>query len=268
MLNNFIEDPSKTRCTLELGDPLKPKSLKYKTTLTNLKPSKLYTVLVNNFFDGAQIGISSESKNILVHQFGFQTSRYKDFEEQVQSYFVDEEKTKEALYDVNVNLDQERIDALHYLIAPKTDTATNALSDSMATKYQHLFDRATEGILKLSPLDPAQGTEVNRIVDTNTGATIALLVRNPEPFNIPKMPLEEIQDTISVLDELENPISGYSVLHSKDYSQALIMHSGKIISGIENLKIRFKYKMWNNEGNSPLTNTIDTQILPLYNTNL
>ncbi|WDF64519.1 hypothetical protein [Flavobacterium sp. KACC 22763] len=268
MLNNFIEDPSKTRCALVLGNPLKPKSLKYKTTLTNLKPSKLYTVLVNNFFDGAQIGISSESKNILVHQFGFQTSRYEDFKEQVQSYFVDKEKTKEALYDVNVNLDQERIDALHYLIAPKTDTATNALSDSMATKYQHLFDRATEGILKLSPLDPAQGTEVNRIIDTNTGATIALLVRNPEPFNIPKIPLEEIQDTISVLDELGNPISGYSVLHSKDYSQALIMHSSKIISGIENLKIRFKYKMWNNEGSGPLTNTIDTQILPLYNTNL
>ena len=169
---------------------------------------------------------------------------------------------------MNVNLDQERIDALHYLIAPKTDNVTNAMSDSMAAKYQHLFDRATEGILKLSPLDPAQGTEVNRIIDTNTGATIALLVRNPEPFNIPKMPLEEIQDTISVLDELENPISGYSVLHSKDYSQALIMHSSKTISGIENLKIRFKYKMWNNEGSDPLTNTIDTQTLPLYNTNL
>ncbi|KAF2507130.1 hypothetical protein EYY60_21730 [Flavobacterium zhairuonense] len=268
MLNNFIGDPSTMRCILDLGQPLKPKSLKYKTTLTNLKPSKLYTVLVNNFFDGAQIGISSESKNILVHQFGFQTSRYKNFEEQVQSYFVNEEKTKGALYDVNVNLDQERIDALHYLIAPKTDNATNALSDSMATKYQHLFDRATEGILKLSPLDPAQGTEVNRIIDTNTGATIALLIRNPEPFNIPKMPLEEIQETISVLDELENSISGYSVLHSKDYSQALIMHNSKIISGIENLKIRFKYKMWNNDGNGPLTNIIDTQILPLQNTNL
>ncbi|PIF60074.1 hypothetical protein [Flavobacterium sp. 2] len=268
MLNNFIEDPSKMRCTLELGQPLKPKSLKYKTTLTNLKPSKLYTVLVNNFFDGAEIGVSSESKNILVHQFGFQTSRYKDFKEQVQSYFVDKEKTKEALYNVDANLDQERIDTLHYLIAPKIDTATNALSDSMATKYQHLFDRAIEGILKLSPLDPAQGTEVNKIINTNTGETVALLIRNPEPFNIPKMPLEEIQDSISVLDELENPISGYSVLHSKDYSQALIMHSSKTISGIENLKIRFKYKMWNNEGSSSLTNTIDTQILPLHNTNL
>ncbi|WP_278022529.1 hypothetical protein [Flavobacterium ginsengisoli] len=254
---------------LTLGDPLKPKSLKYKTTLTNLKPSKLYTVLVNNYFDGAQIGVTSESKNILVHQFGFQTSRYKDFKEQIESYFTDQEKTKGALYDVNVNMNQERIDALHYLIAPKVSNATNSLSDSMATKYQHLFDRAFEGILKLSPLDPAQTTEVNKIIDTNTGATIALLVRNPEPFNIPKMPLEEIQDTISVLDELGNVRSDYSVLHSKDYSQALIMNPDKTILEVEKLKIKFKYKMWNTEGNgtSP-TSTLDTQILPLNNINL
>jgi len=268
IVNNFISD-NPGICSLTLGDPLKPKSLKYKTTLTNLKPSKLYTVLVNNYFDGAQIGVTSPSKNTLVHQFGFQTSRYKDFEEQIQSYFIDTEKINGALYDVNVNLDQERIDALYYLIAPKTENATNTLSDSMASKYQHLFDRATEGILKLSPLDPAQRTEANRIIDINTGATIALLIRNPEPFNIPKMPLEEIQDSISVLDELENPISEYSVLHSKDYSQALIMHNSKTISEAEILKIKFKYKVWNTEGNGiPLTTTFDTQILPLQNINL
>ncbi len=205
----------------------------------------------------------------MVHQFGFQTSRYKDFKEQIESYFTDQEKTKGALYDVNVNMNQERIDALHYLIAPKVSNATNSLSDSMATKYQHLFDRAFEGILKLSPLDPAQTTEVNKIIDTNTGATIALLVRNPEPFNIPKMPLEEIQDTISVLDELGNVRSDYSVLHSKDYSQALIMNPDKTILEVEKLKIKFKYKMWNTEGNgtSP-TSTLDTQILPLNNINL
>lgn len=268
IVNNFISD-NPGICNLTLGDPLKPKSLKYKTTLTNLKPSKLYTVLVNNYFDGAQIGVTSESKNILVHQFGFQTSRYKDFKEQIESYFTDQEKTKGALYDVNVNMNQERIDALHYLIAPKVSNATNSLSDSMATKYQHLFDLAFEGILKLSPLDPAQTTEVNKIIDTNTGATIALLVRNPEPFNIPKMPLEEIQDTISVLDELGNVRSDYSVLHSKDYSQALIMNPDKTILEVEKLKIKFKYKMWNTEGNgtSP-TSTLDTQILPLNNINL
>lgn len=268
ILNNFIEDNS-LKCSLTLGDPLKPKSLKYKTTLTNLKPSKLYTVLVNNYFEGAQIGVSSKSTNILVHQFGFQTSRYKDFEEQVQSYFIGEEKTGKALFDITVNLNQERIDALYYLIAPKAANATNILSDSMASKYQHSFDCAFEGILKLSPLDPAQSTEVNKIIDANTGLTIALLVRNPEPFNIPKIPLGEILDTISVLDELGNTISEYSVLHSKDYSQALIMHRDKTILDIEKLQIKFKYKMWNTEGNgTSLTSTLDTQILPLNNINL
>lgn len=271
ILNNFIEDTSTMKCNLELGNPLKPKSLKYKTSLTNLKPSKLYTVLVNNYFDGAQIGVTSQSKNILVHQFGFQTSRYKDFEEQVQSYFLDEEKTKGAIYDVNVNMDQGRIDALYYLIAPKSENIINALSDSIAAKYQHLFDRAIEGILKLSPLDPSQNTEVNRIIDTNSGATIALLIRNPEPFNIPKMPLDEIKNTITVLDGSGNLKSEYNVLYSKDYSQALIMNNNKMISEQEekNLKIKFEYKMWNTEGNgTSLTNTLDSQILPLHNINL
>jgi hypothetical protein len=266
ILNNFIKDTSTMKCSLELGNPLKPKSLKYKTSLTNLKPSKLYTVLVNNYFDGAQTGVTSESKNILVHQFGFQTSRYKDFQEQVQSYFLDEEKTKGAVYDVKINIDQNRIDALYYLIAPKSENITNALSDSIAAKYQHLFDRAIEGILKLSPLDPAQNTEVNRIIDINSGATVALLIRNPEPFNIPKIPLEEIQNTIAVLDGAGNLKSEYSVLHSKDYSQVLIMNNNKMISEEEekNLKIKFEYKMWNTEGNgTSLTNILDTQILPL-----
>nr|WP_199000520.1 hypothetical protein [Flavobacterium sp. ASV13] len=270
ILNNFISD-NPNICSLDLGLPLKPKSLKYKTSLTNLKPSKLYTVLVNNYFDGAQIGVTSQSKNILVHQFGFQTSRYKDFEEQVQSYYTNQEKTNKALYDINVYLNQERIDALHYLIAPKTNAVTNALSDSMASKYQHLFDCSIEGILKLSPLDPAQSTEVNRIIDTNSGATIALLIRNPEPFNIPKMPLDEIKKTITVLDASGNLKSEYSILHSKDYSQALIMNSNKMISEEEeqNLKIKFEYKMWNTEGNgTSLTSTLDTQILPLHNINL
>jgi len=263
ILNNFIKDTSTMKCSLELGNPLKPKSLKYKTSLTNLKPSKLYTVLVNNYFDGAQIGVTSKSKNILVHQFGFQTSRYKDFQEQVQSYFLDEEKTKGEMYDVKVNMNQDRIDALYYLIAPKSENITNALSNSIAAKYQHLFDRAIEGILKLSPLDPAQNTEVNRIINTNSGETIALLIRNPEPFNIPKMPLEEIQNTIAVLDGAGNLKSEYSVLHSKDYSQALIMHRDKTIPA-EELKIKFEYKMWNTEGNgTSVTNILDTQILPL-----
>ncbi|SHH27132.1 hypothetical protein [Flavobacterium defluvii] len=267
LINNILTDKSAMRCSLEWVEPIKPKSYRYEVELTNLKPSKLYTVLVNNFFDDTQHGTTSLSKNILVHQFGFQTSKYKNFEEQIQSYYLNEDKSHSALYDVNLDLVQDQIDALHDVIALEQ----NDLSDGLVTKYQHSFDRVIEGILKMSPLDPAQNTEVNKIIDTNTGNVIALLVRNPEPFNIPKMPLEEIKDSIVVVDALGNTKADYKVLHSKDYSQAIIMHNSKMISE-ENLTIQFDYRMWKN-GGTELTESIDKQTIEvqlseLENTNL
>ncbi|MTH18287.1 hypothetical protein [Flavobacterium sp. LC2016-01] len=267
LINNILTDKAAMRCSLTWGEPLKPKSYRYEVELIDLKPSKLYTVLVNNFFDDALHGTTSESKNVLVHQFGFQTSRYKDFEEQIQSYYLSENESHRALYDVKLNLDQNQIDALHDVITNQQ----NDLSDALVTKYQHSFDRAIEGILNMSSLDPAQNTEVNKIIDANTGNIIALLIRNPEPFNIPKMPLEEIKDSISVVDQSLNPKTEYAVLHSKDYSQALIMNLDKVIPK-DNLTIQFDYRMWKN-GGTALTESIDkqnieVQLSELENTNL
>lgn len=284
LVNNFIKAKPEMKCIIDLGDPLQPKSYGYEVTLTDLKPSKLYTVLANNYFDSNQNGKVDAKENVLVHQFGFQTSRYKSFEEQIQSYKIDEVTNRNALFDVKVSLDQERIDSLYHLAAAKT--VLNALSDSLTLKYQHSFDRAIEGILKLSPLDPAQNTEVNKIIDTNTGKIIALLIRNPEPFNIPKMPLKEIKDTIAVvtvtLDAHGNKVytkkADYEVLHSKDYSQVLIMHKDKIILEPA-LDILFDYRKWSNEVTAvndikPLTSSINKQDLHIQlkpeseNTNL
>ncbi|MEN2416394.1 hypothetical protein [Flavobacterium mesophilum] len=259
LLNNLIEainNPANSnenaviKCELQLGDPLKPKSYAYAAELRNLKPSKLYTLLVNNSF-------GNEQK--LVHQFGFQTSRYENFQEQVLSYTIDETESRKALFDVTTTLEEDQIAALYHLVAG--ESGPNTLTDSIATKYQHVFDRAIEGVLKLSPLDPAQTTEVNRIIDTNTGETIALLVRNPEPFNIPKMPLEEVSNTIKVInseaDVITNPDFNqeYKVLHSKDYAQVLIMHSSRKITASD-LNLRFELRTWNNNGEKLPDNTV------------
>lgn len=277
LINNFINANPEMKCSLTLGQPLKPKSYGYTVTLTDLKPSKLYTVLVNNYFDVNQNDTEQDGENVLVHQFGFQTSRYRDFAEQVQSFIIDETESRKALFNVELNLVQDQIDALYHLVS--ASVSANTLSDSIALKYQHPFDRAIEGVLKLSPLDPAQNTEVNRIIDTNTGDIKAILIRNPEPFNIPKMPLEEIKDSVKVLygeeDVLADPEkvlhsfnNEYKVLHSKDYSQVLIMHDSKQISGTKKLNVQFEYRMWNNEGTqvggkTPLTLSVDKQLLEI-----
>ncbi|GAA6764912.1 hypothetical protein AAFH68_08460 [Flavobacterium sp. CGRL1] len=284
LVNNFINAQPDMKCGKLLGDPLQPKSFGYEVQLTDLQPSKLYTVLANNYFDANQNKKVDEKENVLVHQYGFQTSRYKSFEEQIQSYNTDEATDRKALFEINVNINQEQIDALYHLTASKTEA--NELSDSIALKYQHSFDRAIEGVLKLSPLDPAQNTEVNKIIDSNTGKITALLIRNPEPFNIPKIPLKEIQNTISVVDitrdAAENKVytkkDKYQVLHSKDYSQVLIMHDDKFIQD-GSLNILFDYRMWNNNETAVnetrlLTSSIDKQDIQIQlypeseNTNL
>lgn len=246
LLQNLIkgskEDPE-MECSIQIGEALQPKSFGYTVTLTDLKPSKLYTVLVQNFFDDKQNGTLSESENVLVHQFGFQTSRYRNFEEQVHSFEIDAATATKSQFDVQLSLSDNQVASLKNVIFGLADP----LSASIALKYQHLFDRAMEGILKLSPLDPAQTTEVNRIINTNTGDVIALLVRNPEPFNIPKIPLEEIKNTVSVVDDAGLQKANYKVLHSKDYSQVLIMCDSNKITDTT-LKINFEYRMWNTQG--------------------
>ena len=277
MLKNLAENTSGMKCTLKIGTALKPKSYGYEVKLTDLKPSKLYTVLVNNYYDLNPDPIAN-GKNVLVHQFGFKTSRYKNFREQVESFYtpIDENESRKAIFDVNLSLAQNQVDALYHLVsAAVTD---NALSNAITTEYLHPFDRAIDGILKMSPLDPAQSTEVNRIVDTVTGDVVALLIRNPEPFNIPKIPLSEIKDTIIIGNPGIETINGidkeifiknpdFKVLHSKDYSQVLIMHDSKKIAQAENgLNILFEYREWNNDrtvinGLVPLTLSAKKQIL-------
>lgn len=268
LLRNLAKD---NHCALVIGDGIQPKSYSYEVSLTDLKPSKLYTILVNNYYDLSP-DPNVKGENILVHQFGFKTSRYKNFKEQIQSFYtpIDESESRKAIFDVNLSLTQGQVDALYHLVSAAV--TPNPLSDAIATEYLHPFDRAIDGILKMPPLDPAQSTEVNRIVDTVTGNIVALLIRNPEPFNIPKMPLEEIKDTILVgsthiemVDNEENveftKNNLYKVLHSKDYSQALIMLENNAITET-GLSIQFEYRMWNDAG-TPLTVPKSSEIINL-----
>ncbi|CAA9199046.1 hypothetical protein [Flavobacterium collinsii] len=246
MLQNMIKGSRpELRCSIQIGDIIKPKSYGYEVKLTDLKPSKLYTILVKNYFDENQDNTPTDKENVLVHQFGFQTSRYRDFAEQVNSYKLSEEPVRKALFDIPLSLSEDQITSLNNVILGVNDPLSNAF----ALKYQHLFDRAIEGILKISPLDPAQSTEVNRIINTKTNEVVALLVRNPEPFNIPKIPLDEIKNTVAVIDNAGMANTNYKVLYSKDYAQMLIMNDNKKITE-NSLKLKFEYRMWNNNGST------------------
>jgi hypothetical protein len=226
-----------TSCVITGGNRILPKTKVRSIQLTNLKPQKLYTALVNNYYNGITVE---------VHNYGFQTSRYANFSEQVNSYLLDDGNGNQqaAIFKISLDTSTATIDTAYSLIQKNPDTIAQGLEN----RYLDYFDRTIEGVLGIKPLPPAVSTEFNAIADQNTGDTIALLIRNPEPFNDPKIPENEIENTIQILNNVnDEPDGNYKVLHSKDYAQVLIMRSNKKITNPE-LRIRFRYLLW--DGNA------------------
>ncbi|WP_261512704.1 hypothetical protein [Chryseobacterium paludis] len=258
---------------------VKPKSTYRIATPKKLKPQKLYTAQVLNFYWGTDtIDLANITEQIKqdyakeVHKFVFQTSRYKDFEAQVSSYLIDYkdenglDKKKPAVYSIEKSLTADKINAAWDIINtdPK-NVCTNPLSQAIAMQYQHPFDRIVQGLFGVTPQEDAPTTEFNKIIDPATGKVIAILVRNPEPFNHPKIPIENINrvkgSTVDLNDPKNQgmievvkpnssgkllPDSNYSMIYSKDYAQALIMNTGKSI--VENeMNFQFIYKVWNGD---------------------
>lgn len=250
-----------------VGDDIelvKPKS-NYRVIIPKkLKPQKLYTVQVLNFYWGTEDfdiqNIQQEDKVKYakeVHQFVFQTSRYKDFEQQIMSCFIPYEdengnsQEKQAVYTVEKAMETDKISAAMDVVKG----ISNPLSEQIALQYSDPFDRIMEGLFGISPLEEAVTTEFNKIIDTNTGKTIALLIRNPEPFNHPKIPADQISRNAEIpgMIEVLNPSkhfgeeptinTNYYFLYSKDYAKAIVMNDEQIQNS--ELNFQFIYKIWN-----------------------
>ena len=246
---NYINDNSNAiQCDLKIGEPIVPNSYAYNVTLTNLRPRKLYTALLYNAFDVNNSGLLEDTESEEVHQFVFQTSRYQNFEQQINSYWLRDLDTdgtviseRQAVFEIPLSLSNDEIDTAYNIVAGNLD----ANSEALELQYYDLFNRAMEGVLGFNPIDPSENTEFNVLKNSNTNKTIGVLIRNPEPFNIPKIPLDVIEGTIAVVFASSgNPNNTYKVLYSKDYSQALIMHDSKEIT-VDTLNFRFQYKIWN-----------------------
>ena len=255
-LEGMIEN-GELPCEIDLGERIKPKSKYFNVTLTNLKPQKLYTALLYNAFEKTTNNVISEQ----VHEFVFQTSRYLNFEEQVNSYLIIDEETsnqKQAVFELNKSLSSTAIQKAYEIITnPNAQTNDYPLAD----RYQDLFDRIIEGVWKISPIDPPVRTEFVKIINNATQEVIAIWLRSPEPFNNPKIPLNEIEDTIAIINSSDNIDNNYKVLYNKDYAQALIMHSGLKITTSE-INVRFQYKNWNGD-EYEVVDTIQVQNISL-----
>ncbi len=297
--NSTNANPGNTHCGIELGDAVPPNVKMRTVKLTNLKPEKLYTAIVYSAYDADGNGEIADqmddgkppkikyAESWPIHEFGFLTSRYANFREQVMSYKLDENDvngsvpaSRQAVYEISMNLSAAQVSNLYALVGNKPNTVTDALRKD----HPHEFDRALEGILQMSPLNPPTHTDFVKIVQVRTRDLIAILVRNPEPFNDPRIPLEYMFDRTNehgVLEEGALKVLGskgagakYKVLWSKDFSQALIMHEDKKIIA-EQLRFQFIYKTWDgnksryivkNENDIPeedRKNTIITELITI-----
>jgi len=244
-------------CTA-ITEPLDPLSYYRKIETRRLKPQKLYTVQIMNFFWGtATIDPEQITPDIkdqyaqIIHEYVFQTSRYRNFEDQVKSYYMYGEDgvtvENQAVYTIEKELDVTVLAAALSTI----DGAPDAMSQSLETQFLDPFDRIVEGLFGLPMLQKAVRTEVNRIVDTNTGTVQAFLVRNPEPFNNPRFPLDVITGTSSHKGMIEvlfpdqvGADTSYRVLYSKDYARAIIMYAPGAITAAT-IHFNFVYRTWN-----------------------
>jgi hypothetical protein len=213
------------------GDMIKLASVSTSVTPQYLKPLKLYTAVVNNVYQG---------QTRKVHDFVFQTSRYPDFAAQVNSYQLDDGKgnQRDAIFRIDVPLSVPDISLMFDVISGNMSAPNAALAGTWADP----FDRLVEGVMKLAPLDAAISTEFNVVHNSVTHAVVAVWIRNPEPFNDPKLPDDVLKRSLGVMNGL-NPDPTYEVLFSKDRSQAFVMHPSRVIP-VTQVKFRFAYIEW------------------------
>lgn len=188
-----------------------PGGVQAEISVERLKPLKLYLAVLKAAFGAAE----SE-----VHRFNFQTSRYDDFAGQVNSYRLhdrDGAYLKDAVFDdLAVTLDPTRVARISALLADAYPP-----DDPLVQEYADPFDRLVDGILNLGPLDPPAGTDFNLVRSRDDGRVIGILVRNPEPFNDPRVPAAGLASTI-VLSQPGAAPDAFTTLHSRDRSRAFV----------------------------------------------
>lgn len=236
-------------------EPLIPMDLS-SGKMVNLKPLKLYTAqFVAHYNPRINGGFSAEGFEAVVHSYVFQTSRYGSFAEQVNSYILKSEEVDEEIVIVRAAVYPVVIDgAINATLAQKVivgDLANYTESElQLVQQYADRFDQLMNGVLAIDAnrLQTMVNTEFNLV--KNNGKLIGILIRNPEPFNDPKIPTEVIQDSIELRvhngTDYVNP-EDFIAVHSKDRSQVFITNSNYSfeIDLESKLQFTFKYKTYN-----------------------
>jgi hypothetical protein len=240
ILNNMITQGTPCVQTTTI-DPLMLNSV---FTLPELKPLKLYTAVFTLKYRGATSGAAysvDDTREVL--RYCFQTSRYRSFSEQVNSYKLKEVSgtvVKAAVFNVEKAFAGNEIPKAQLIVGN-----TLPLDDQLHQDFGDRFNRLLEGALKLEAIDPPQTTEFNIIRQSGSNRILGVLVKNPEPFNDPKMISGKAQpnagaplptpDLNALTNTVELSVNGQPVnlckaIYSKDASQVFITNTNNAMN--------------------------------------
>jgi hypothetical protein len=208
-----------------------------------LQPLKLYTAIFNLRFK-KQSDPGYVTRELL--RYCFQTSRYADLAVQVDSYKLKVDPTDGTVLKAAVFEAGRAFAAAEIALAASVLDDTMPAGDPLRQTFADPFNRLIEGALKLEALHPPTGTEFNIVRDTASGRVLGLLVKSPEPWNDPKIPVSDLAGSIRLsVDGGDTAL--YKAVHSKDLSQAFLTNADNSMtlpSGAT-LDLTFDSRQWN-----------------------
>jgi len=228
---------------------LTPNGINNSVTPANpLEPLKLYTAIYQAAYQPGSVTMTAPQKR-QVHAYGFQTSRYKDFNEHISSYILQKNATtmaieKEAVYELKKAFLPATI-----LRAQQTLDGTLPKSDQLHQEAAINFDKLIDRLFEFKELEPAEYLQFNLVIDTNTSNILGILLRSPEPFNDPKTPIAELNSTI--LMEVNtgsgyDSSTNYAVQFSKDRASAFVTNADNSLNVLRGThRFTFTYKLYN-----------------------
>ena len=212
-----------------------------------LLPATLYTALFSSVYK-----TPAEEKSIEVHKYAFMTSRYSSFEEQLKSFILNDEPGKEEYAIGTILFSATPADINERLLAMINENENTANPDD-SLKYKGRYDRILYGGLAIKQLPAPGSTFISLLLNMDPVAPgqkqlLGILIRNPEPFNDPKL-TEELRAGTAELqlrlpDETELAPDSFIYIHSADTSGVLITNAAmNIPAGL--VSFRFRYRMYN-----------------------
>ena len=186
-----------------------------------------------------------------VHKFSFMSSRFATFQEQAGSFIINNASGAEqyAMYTKGFAFSDNYInDTLKQLVRSST-------SDDLSSvrRYAVPYERLVFGGFGLNSLEPADTSVITLLInnspaDPGNQRLLGILIRNPEPFNDPKLPAELLTDTIKLSITLpDNTIVSaetFISLYSRDNSAVLITNAQMNIP-LGTIQLRFLHKIFN-----------------------